>query len=75
MWKFQDFTDTQILCEIKFGDYKVWKSAILTNSEAVIFEFHEFLHFLKAEFYQMNKIQSFKNGSFRTSNFSKINIT
>ena len=58
MWKFQDFTDTQILCEIKFGDYTVWKSAILTNSEAAFIEFHEFLHFMKAEIYQINKIQS-----------------
>ena len=56
MWKFQDFTVTQILREIKFGDFRVWKSAILTNSEAVNFEFHEFLHFMKAEIYQMNKI-------------------
>ena len=48
------------------------KSAILTHLyfEALNFDFNEFLHFLKAEIYQISKIQSPKNGkkgSFRPS--------
>ena len=58
MWKFHDFSSTQILREINFGDFRVSKSAIWTHLEALNFDFHEFLHFLKAEIYQINKIQS-----------------
>ena len=78
MWKFHDFSITQILREINFGDFKSAKSAILTHLEALKFDFNEFLHFLKAEFYQINKIQSpknGKNGGFRASRFSKIDFT
>ena len=28
MWKFQDFSDTQILCEINFGEYRSSKTAV-----------------------------------------------
>ena len=42
---------TQILCEIKFGDSRNAKSAIFTHGKALNFDFHEFLHFLKAENY------------------------
>ena len=58
MWKFHDFSITQILREINFGDSRSAKSAILTHLEALNFDFYEFLHFLKAEIYQMNKIHS-----------------
>ena len=58
MWKFQNFSITQILREIKVRKTRVSKSAILTHLEALDMDFHDFLHFLKAENYQMNKIQS-----------------
>ena len=75
MWKFHDFSITQILREINFGDFKSAKSAILTHLEALKFDFNEFLHFLKAEFYQINQIQSSKNAKmaiFRTSRIPNL---
>ena len=42
MWKFHDFTITQILCEINFGDSRSAKSAILTHLKALNFDFHDF---------------------------------
>ena len=42
MWKFQDFSITHILREINFGDSLSAKLAILTHSEALNFNFHEF---------------------------------
>ena len=35
VWKIEDFSITQILCEIKFGDSVSAKSAISANSEAL----------------------------------------
>ena len=58
MWKFQDFCITEILREINFEDSRSAKSAISTHLEALDFDFYEYLHFLKAEIYQMNKIYS-----------------
>ena len=58
MWKFHDFSITQILREINCGDSRSAKSAILTHLEALNFDLDELLHFLKAEIYQINKIQS-----------------
>ena len=58
MWKFHDFSFTQILREINFGNFRSAKSAILTHLEAPNFDFQEFLHFLKVEIYQINKMQS-----------------
>ena len=46
--------------------------------EALNYEFYEFLHILKAEIHQSNKIQipwNGKNGSFTASKFSKIDFT
>ena len=46
--------------------------------EAPKFDFYEFLYFLKAEIYKMNKIHSpskGKNGSFCTSRIPKIDFT
>ena len=37
VWKFQDFSITQILCEIKFMDSRSAKSALLTHLEALKF--------------------------------------
>ena len=66
-----------MLRQINFADFRRAKSTILIHLEALNFDFYEFLHFLKAEIYQMNKIQSPKNGKnsiFRTSTFSKFAI-
>ena len=48
VWKFHNFSITQILREINLWDSRSAKSAILTHLEAVNFDFfNEFLHFLK----------------------------
>ena len=39
VWRFQDFSITQILCEINFEDCKSAKSAILTHLKALNFDF------------------------------------
>ena len=39
VWKFQDFTITQIFREINFGDSRSAKSAISTHLEALNFDF------------------------------------
>ena len=57
-----DFSITQILGEIYFGDSRSAKSAILTHSLALNFDFYEFLYFFKVEICQINKIQSPFNG-------------
>ena len=49
---------SQILREIKNSGSRGSKFAILTHLEALNFDFHEFLHILEAEKYQINKIQS-----------------
>ena len=64
VWKFQNFSITHFLREIKVGDFCGPKFAILTQSEALNFDFYEFLHFLKAEIDQISTIQSSKNLSF-----------
>ena len=58
VWKFQDLCIIQILCEINFEDSRSAKLAISTHLEALNFDFHEVLHFLKVEIYQVNKIHS-----------------
>ena len=58
MWNFHDFSTRQILREINFMDARSAKSAILTHLEALNYYLYEFLHFLKDEFYQPNKILS-----------------
>ena len=78
LWKFLDFSITQILCETNFGDSRIAKPAILTHLEVLNFDFYELLHCLKAEIYQFNKMQSpinDQNSSFRTSRFSKVDFT
>ena len=61
VWKFKDFSVIQILLEINFDDSRSSKSAFLTNLEALDFDYNEYLHFLKAEICQMNKIESLQN--------------
>ena len=78
MWKLYDFPITQILREINFGDSRSVKSAILPHLQVVNFDFYQIWHFLKADIYQINKIQSHKIGknvSFGTPRFSKIDFT
>ena len=78
MWKFYDFSITQILREVNFGDSRSVKSAILPHLQVLNFDFYQIWHFLKAEIYQINKIQSpkiGKKGSFRPSRFCKIDFT
>ena len=58
VWKFHYFCIIQILREINIEDSWSGKLAILPHLEAQNFDFNEFLHFLKAEIYQMNKIHS-----------------
>ena len=45
MWKFHDFSITQILREINFWDSWSAKSAILTHLEALNFNFYDFFQF------------------------------
>ena len=51
-FNYLDFTWNQI------GECRVSKSAILTNWEALNFEFFEFLLCMNTEIYQINQIQS-----------------
>ena len=76
MWKFHDFSVTQILREINFEVFRSAKSAISTYLEALNYEFHEFLHFLKAEIYQINKFQTKigKKCLIRTSKFNWFHV-
>ena len=67
MWKFHDFSITQILREIDIEDCRRSKYTILTHLEALNFDFHEFLHFSQAPIYQINEILSAKNGRICTS--------
>ena len=53
VWKFQYFSITQILRAIKVSDFRGTKTAILTNSEAVVFYLYEILHFSRAGIFQM----------------------
>ena len=60
-WKFHDFsTTTRILRENNFGDFLSAKYAILTHLEPLNFDFHELLHFLKAEIDQNSKMAKFR---------------
>ena len=56
VWKFHDFSITEILREINIGVSRSTKSAILTHLEALNLDFKEFLHFLKAAIDKINKI-------------------
>ena len=60
MWKLQNFSVTLILREINFGDSKSAKYAILSQLEALNFDFYDFVHFLKVENYQINKMRAFE---------------
>ena len=55
LWKFHDFSITQILREINFGYFRGAKSANFTHLEALNFDIYVFFHFLRAEIDQINK--------------------
>ena len=55
-WKIHNFAINKILHDVNFAHYRSAKSAILTHLQALNVQFHEFLHFLKAAIYQINKI-------------------
>ena len=57
MWKFQDFSATQIR-EIKFGHFEATNIAILT---ILNFEFLRTFDIVKCEIFPKMKIQSHKN--------------
>ena len=61
VWNFQNFSATQILREIIVGESGASRIAILTHLEALNFDFHGFLHFLKVGIDLEIKIQSFQN--------------
>ena len=80
VWKFHDFFITQILREINFGDSRSAKSAILTHSEALNFDFNEISHFLKAEIsklkYNLESLKWQKRAFLELLHrFSKIDLT
>ena len=60
MWKIHEFFITQILRETNFGDFRSAKLAISTHLEALNFDFHQFLNFVKAENDQKTKFRVFK---------------
>ena len=60
MWKFQDFTISQFLCEINFVGSRSAKYAFSTHLEPLNLDVFKFLYFLKAEIYHSNKIQLLK---------------
>ena len=47
-----------MLREINFENSRSAKFAFFTHLDALKFDLHGFLHFLKADIYQINKIQS-----------------
>ena len=55
MWKFQDFSITQILREINFDDSTSAKSAILTHLQVLNFEFYEFCTVLVLKFTKLTE--------------------
>ena len=78
MWKFHDFSITQILREINVEDSRIAKSEILTHLEALNFDFCAFLHLPKTEIHQIkqnSEPQNWQKGSFGTSRWSKIDFT
>ena len=75
VWKFHDFSITQILCEIKIGESRVSKSAIFTHLEALNFDFFmNFCTFWKPQFTWLTRFRAPKMAKmcrFRTYKFSK----
>ena len=66
MWKFQDFSTTQILCEINFGHIEALKTAILTTFSALDFDFwgNFTLQNVKKSIFRAAKVIKTKNWQF-----------
>jgi len=78
VWKFHDFSVTQILREINFGESKSSKTIIFAIFGALRFVDLVDFSFQKMQKYIKLKIQSskcVKNGRFCTPRFSKIDFT
>ena len=58
MWKFQDFSATQILREINVGHFEAPKTAILTIWAALNFEFVDIFDIFKREIAKKSKIRA-----------------
>ena len=70
MWKFQDFSAIQILCEIKFRHFKPPKTAILTNFAALSFEFLGTFYIFKYEIFPKSKFKASKTD--KTADFDLL---
>ena len=64
VWKFHDFSITQILREIKFEDSRSAKSTIFTHLEALNFDF---MHFCT-----LRSMKLTKNSKFRVSKIEEM---
>ena len=60
VWKCHDFSIAQILREINLGHTRSAKCVIITQLEALNYDFYEFLHFLRAEKCQKLKFSASK---------------
>ena len=77
MWKFHDFSITQILREINVEDSRIAKSEILTHLEALNFDFCAFLHLPKTEIHQNQNSETLNvlNDTFSNSRILNIDFT
>ena len=66
---------TKNLREIKVGETRVSKSAILTYWEALNFHFHDFLHILKVEIWQSDKVPASKMAKTAVLQLSQLGFT
>ena len=57
MWKYHEFSTTQILREIKVEESGASKIIILTHFEPQNFDFYDFLHLVKSEIDQKSKFR------------------
>ena len=60
MWKFQDFSATQILREINFGHFEVSKTANLIIWSAMNFEFLDIFDIFKIQSLKIVKMAIFQ---------------
>ena len=60
VWKLQNYFVAKNLREIKVGESRVSKSAILTNWKALSFDFYEFVHYMTAKFNKLSKFRASK---------------
>ena len=78
MWKFQDFSATQILREFNFCNFKDPKSAILTISAALNFTFLRTFDIFKCVIFQTSQFKAskiVKTADFDLLKSAKIDLT